>query len=150
MTLITTAAVTDHSRTTPQARTMRVRQVPMISRYRRARVFSSTGSGTRRGRSDRSGRSDRGRSAREGPRTEGRVAGGQRPARREENGPAKSADRAGPFGEGSVQRSFLMNLKTTKFAGPLSQHHEYKTLGTGAEMIANMRKDLAKLREWLA
>jgi sugar phosphate isomerase/epimerase len=53
------------------------------------------------------------------------------------------------FGEGSVQRSFLTNLKTTGFAGPLSQHHEYKSLGTGAEMIANMKKDLAKLREWL-
>jgi len=55
-----------------------------------------------------------------------------------------------PFGEGSVQRSFLTNLKTSNFAGPLSQHHEYKTLGTGKEMIANMKKDLAKLREWIA
>jgi len=55
-----------------------------------------------------------------------------------------------PFGEGSVQRSFLTNLTTTNFAGPLSQHHEYKTLGTGKEMIANMKKDLAKLREWIA
>ena len=54
------------------------------------------------------------------------------------------------FGEGAVQRSFLTNLKTGKFAGPLSQHHEYKDLGTGAQMIANMKKDLAKLREWLA
>jgi sugar phosphate isomerase/epimerase len=54
------------------------------------------------------------------------------------------------FGEGTVQRSFLTNLKAGKFAGPLCQHHEYKTLGTGAEMIANMKKDLAKLREWLA
>ncbi len=54
------------------------------------------------------------------------------------------------FGEGSVQKSFLTNLKASKFTGPLSQHHEYKTLGTGAEMIANMKKDLAKLREWLA
>ena len=54
------------------------------------------------------------------------------------------------FGEGAVQRSFLTNLKTTGFTGPLSQHHEYKTLGAGKEMIANMKKDLAKLREWLA
>ena len=54
------------------------------------------------------------------------------------------------FGEGAVQRSFLTNLKKSEFAGPLCQHHEYKTLGTGAEMIANMKKDLAKLREWLA
>jgi hypothetical protein len=55
-----------------------------------------------------------------------------------------------PFGEGSVQRSFLTNLTTTNFAGLLSQHHEYKTLGTGKEMIANIKKDLAKLREWIA
>ena len=30
------------------------------------------------------------------------------------------------------------------------QHHEYKTLGTGKDMIANMKKDLATLHEWLA
>ncbi len=54
------------------------------------------------------------------------------------------------FGEGAVQRGFLTNLKTAKFAGPLSQHHEYKDLGTGAQMVAHMKKDLAKLREWLA
>jgi len=54
------------------------------------------------------------------------------------------------FGEGSVQKSFLTNLKKSAFAGPLSQHHEYKDLGTGPAMIANMKKDLAKLREWLA
>jgi len=54
------------------------------------------------------------------------------------------------FGEGAVQGSFFRNLKASKFVGPLSQHHEYKTLGAGAEMIANMKKDLAKLREWLA
>ncbi len=53
------------------------------------------------------------------------------------------------FGEGSVQKSFLTNLKKSAFAGPLCQHHEYKDLGTGAEMIGNMKKDLAKLREWL-
>jgi sugar phosphate isomerase/epimerase len=54
------------------------------------------------------------------------------------------------FGEGTVQRSFLDNLKKSGFTGPLCQHHEYKNLGTGPEMIANMKKDLAKLREWLA
>jgi sugar phosphate isomerase/epimerase len=54
------------------------------------------------------------------------------------------------FGEGSVQKSFLTNLKKSSFAGPLCQHHEYKDLGTGPQMIANMKKDLAKLREWLA
>jgi sugar phosphate isomerase/epimerase len=54
------------------------------------------------------------------------------------------------FGEGSVQKSFLTNLKKSSFAGPLCQHHEYKDLGTGPQMIAKMKKDLAKLREWLA
>jgi len=54
------------------------------------------------------------------------------------------------FGEGTVQKSFLTNLKSTAFTGPLCQHHEYKDLGTGQAMIANMKKDLAKLREWLA
>jgi len=54
------------------------------------------------------------------------------------------------FGEGSVQKSFLTNLKKSAFTGPLCQHHEYKDLGTGPAMIANMKKDLAKLREWLA
>ena len=53
------------------------------------------------------------------------------------------------FGEGTVQKSFVANLKKSAFAGPLSQHHEYKTLGTGNEMVANMKKDLATLREWL-
>ncbi len=55
-----------------------------------------------------------------------------------------------PFGEGMVQKSFLTNLKKTSFAGPLCQHHEYKGLGTGPEMIAHMKRDLATLREWLA
>ena len=53
------------------------------------------------------------------------------------------------FGEGTVQKSFLSNLKKSSFTGPLCQHHEYKTLGTGKEMVANMKKDLATLREWL-
>jgi len=54
------------------------------------------------------------------------------------------------FGDGMVQKSFLTNLKKSSFAGPLCQHHEYKELGTGPEMIANMKKDLATLRAWLA
>jgi len=51
------------------------------------------------------------------------------------------------FGEGTVQKSFLANLKKSAFTGPLAQHHEYKALGTGKEMIANMKKDLATLLE---
>lgn len=54
-----------------------------------------------------------------------------------------------PFGEGIVQKSFLINLKKSKFAGPLCQHHEYKELGTGSAMVAHLKKDLATLREWL-
>lgn len=54
------------------------------------------------------------------------------------------------FGEGMVQKEFLTKLKTSSFAGPLCQHHEYKDLGTGPAMIANMKMDLATLRSWLA
>jgi sugar phosphate isomerase/epimerase len=53
------------------------------------------------------------------------------------------------FGEGTVQKSFVANLTNLSFAGPLCQHHEYKELGTGKEMVANMKKDLATLRAWL-
>ncbi len=53
------------------------------------------------------------------------------------------------FGEGTVKKDFLTNLRKTAFAGPLCQHHEYKELGAGPEMIAHMKKDLATLRAWL-
>jgi sugar phosphate isomerase/epimerase len=53
------------------------------------------------------------------------------------------------FGEGTVDKSFFANLKKSAFAGPLCQHHEYDH-GTGAELIANFKRDLATLREWLA
>jgi len=55
-----------------------------------------------------------------------------------------------PLAEGMVQQSFLTNLKKSSFTGPLCQHHEYKDLGTGPQMIAHMKKDLATLRAWLA
>lgn len=67
-----------------------------------------------------------------------------------EKGAKGWAPRWCPFGEGMVQKSFLANLKKTAFNGPLCQHHEYKELGTGAEMIAWLKKDLAALRAWLA
>lgn len=54
------------------------------------------------------------------------------------------------FGQGAVQKSFFDWLRTTSFEGPLSQHHEYKNLGTGAEMIANFKSDLAALKAMLA
>lgn len=53
------------------------------------------------------------------------------------------------FGEGMVPRRFLTNLKQSSFEGPLCQHHEYENLGTGNEMLANLKKDLATLRQWL-
>lgn len=54
-----------------------------------------------------------------------------------------------PLGEGMINRDFFRWLKTTDFAGPIVQHHEYDH-GAGAPMIAKMRKDLQVLREWLA
>lgn len=53
-------------------------------------------------------------------------------------------------GDGAVKKSFFTDLKKSPFAGPICQHHEYAGLGTGAEMIANFKKDLAALRDWLA
>jgi sugar phosphate isomerase/epimerase len=55
-----------------------------------------------------------------------------------------------PLGEGVVQKSFFDWLKTTAYAGPISQHHEYGGLGTGAPLIAQLKRDLGVLREWLA
>ena len=55
-----------------------------------------------------------------------------------------------PLGEGVVQKSFFDWLKTTGFSGPISQHHEYAGLGTGPAMMAQLKRDLARLREWLA
>ena len=54
-----------------------------------------------------------------------------------------------PLGDGMVERSFFKWLKTTTFAGPISQHHEYDH-GEGRPMIAKMQKDVRVLREWLA
>ena len=48
-----------------------------------------------------------------------------------------------------VDKAFFKWLKTTSFAGPISQHHEYDH-GEGKPMIAKMQKDLKVLREWLA
>jgi sugar phosphate isomerase/epimerase len=67
-----------------------------------------------------------------------------------EKGAKGWAPRWCPFGEGMVQKSFLTNLQKTAYSGPLCQHHEYQSLGAGAEMVANMKRDLATLRTWLA
>lgn len=52
------------------------------------------------------------------------------------------------LGEGAVDKTFFTWLKTTKFAGPICQHHEYD-YGQGKPMIAKMQQDLKVLREWL-
>jgi sugar phosphate isomerase/epimerase len=54
-----------------------------------------------------------------------------------------------PWGEGAVDRSFFTWLRKTGFQGPLCQHHEYD-LGTGPEMVAHFKRDLAALRLSLA
>jgi sugar phosphate isomerase/epimerase len=54
-----------------------------------------------------------------------------------------------PLGEGMVQPAFFAWLKKTAFSGPISQHFEYP-VGSGKQMIAAMKKDLAVLKEWLA
>lgn len=54
-----------------------------------------------------------------------------------------------PLGEGAVPKAFFDWLKTTGFEGPISQHHEYDGLGTGADMVAHLKRDLDRLREWL-
>ena len=54
-----------------------------------------------------------------------------------------------PLGDGMVEKSFFKWLKTTTFAGPISQHHEYDH-GDGKPMISRMQKDLKVLREWLS
>ncbi|MFM7208128.1 MAG: sugar phosphate isomerase/epimerase family protein [Planctomycetaceae bacterium] len=55
-----------------------------------------------------------------------------------------------PLGEGVVQKSFFGWLRTTGFSGPISQHHEYGGLGAGADLVARLRRDLERLREWVA
>ncbi len=58
-------------------------------------------------------------------------------------------DIAHATGEGVVQRSFFDWLKTTDVSGPISQHHDYGGLGKGPAMVTQLRRDLARLREWI-
>jgi len=53
------------------------------------------------------------------------------------------------LGDGMVSREFFRWLRTTDYAGPIIQHHEYSH-GQGPPMIARMQKDLMVLRKWLA
>ena len=54
----------------------------------------------------------------------------------------------GPLGEGLVRREFFDWLKQSSYIGPISQHCEYLT-GAGPEQVALMKKDCARLKEWL-
>jgi sugar phosphate isomerase/epimerase len=54
-----------------------------------------------------------------------------------------------PLGEGMVSRTFFEWLKSSAYSGPISQHCEYLKGGGPAER-AQMKKDLAVLKGWLA
>jgi sugar phosphate isomerase/epimerase len=60
----------------------------------------------------------------------------------------KTTSRWVPIGEGLVERSFFRWLRGTKFSGPISHHVEFP-VGEGKEMVAKIKKDAARLREWL-
>ncbi len=53
------------------------------------------------------------------------------------------------FGKGIVRKAYFDSLKHSDFTGEFCQHHEY-SIGTGAERIANYRRDLESLRKFLA
>ena len=55
----------------------------------------------------------------------------------------------GPLGEGMVRREFFDWLKKSSYQGPISQHCEYLS-GGGPEERAQMKKDFAVLKSWLA
>lgn len=54
-----------------------------------------------------------------------------------------------PLGEGMVNRAFFDWLKKSSYNGPISQHCEYLN-GGGPKERAQMKKDLAVLKGWLA
>ena len=66
-----------------------------------------------------------------------------------QNGPKGWRPEWCPLGEGMVPTEFFKTLKESGYAGLLSQHFEYK-VGQGAAMIQAMKKDFARLRQWLA
>ncbi|HTD68220.1 MAG TPA: sugar phosphate isomerase/epimerase family protein [Candidatus Limnocylindria bacterium] len=53
-----------------------------------------------------------------------------------------------PLGEGMISRQFFDTLKKSSFNGPITQQFEYP-LGTGRELVAALKKDLAVLRNWI-
>lgn len=55
------------------------------------------------------------------------------------------------LGEGRVPKQFFDDLKTSSFAGPISQNHEHLKVGMPrTELLAALKKDYAHLRAWLA
>lgn len=66
-----------------------------------------------------------------------------------ERGPKGVVAKWGPLGTGVVHPEFFTWLKTTPYAGPICQHCEYLT-GATPEDRAQMKKDLALLKSWLA
>ena len=55
-----------------------------------------------------------------------------------------------PLGEGMVNKAFFATLKKSNWAGPISQHHEFKLPEGRKDLLAVMKKDLQVLREWMA
>ncbi|HAV65516.1 MAG TPA: sugar phosphate isomerase/epimerase [Verrucomicrobiales bacterium] len=53
-----------------------------------------------------------------------------------------------PLGDGTVNRRFFKDLLASGFSGIVNQHHEYEH-GTGRELIAHCKRDLATLKKWL-
>jgi sugar phosphate isomerase/epimerase len=55
----------------------------------------------------------------------------------------------GPLGDGLVRPEFFQWLKKSKYNGPISLHCEYFE-GANPDQIAQMKKDLDRLKSWLA
>lgn len=64
-------------------------------------------------------------------------------------GPKGWVAKWGPLGEGMVRREFFDWLKKSSYNGPISLHCEYLE-GAGPEQIAQMKRDMAVLQQWLA
>ena len=54
----------------------------------------------------------------------------------------------GPLGNGMIRREFFEWLKKSTYRGPISLHVEYIS-GDTPENLAQMKRDQAKLREWI-
>jgi sugar phosphate isomerase/epimerase len=66
-----------------------------------------------------------------------------------EPGPKGVTAKWGPLGTGVVHPEFITWLKKSSYRGPICQHCEYLT-GATTEDRAQMKKDLALLKTWLA